>query len=227
MRVWEPCAPGAPLAVLPPLRHPSSPTLAFPRDWGLPQVTPMVSFHSSGLWSWASPHGQGKTPRGNCAPQTQFGGLVPVPEHPTHPTAVPLGPYLSAWCGSGGYGRSRGCATRPGHFMGRQGPAARGAGGSGHPTGHLPVQVRTLHLPSISCCHLIYLIFFFFYCHQELTKHRAEHPRPSSPLVGPASSSGITPERSHLSPSVLGEAKTPGDDFPSSRGWVCSFLSAV
>lgn len=141
---------------------PQFPNPGIPKGWGAApgDIRGVIPF----LWvmELGIPHGQGKTPRGNCAPQTQFGGLVPVPEHPTHPTAVPLGPYLSAWCGSGGYGRSRGCATRPGHFMGRQGPAARGAGGSGHPTGHLPVQVRTLHLPSISCCHLIYLIFFFF-----------------------------------------------------------------
>lgn len=61
----------------------------------------------------------------------------------------------------------------------------------------------------------------------ELTRHQGEHPHPSSPLEGPASSSGITPERNHLSLSPLGEAKIPRDDFASSSGWVCSFLSTA
>lgn len=164
---------------------------------------------------------------------------MPAPEHPTHPAAVASGLYLSAWCGSGGYGGSRGCATRLGHFMGWRGPAGRRARGSGHPTGHLPAlgthrwvirggsTVGHWISPRlISCCHRPspYLPRLFFYCHRELPRHRAEHSRPSSPLVGPASSSGTTPERSHLSPSLLGEAKIPRDDFPSSAGWVCSPL---
>lgn len=44
---------------------------------------------------------------------------------PPTPAAVAPGPYLGARCG--GYGRSRGCATRLDHFMGRRGPAGGGA----------------------------------------------------------------------------------------------------
>lgn len=45
------------------------------------------------------PHGQGKTPSGNCAPQARFGGLVPAPEHPTPRQGRALGslPQCLVW----------------------------------------------------------------------------------------------------------------------------------
>lgn len=108
---------------------PQFPSLGIPKGWGQPQVTPTVSCHSPGLWGWASPMDRGRPQWELCPTDPVWGSAT---------CALPSGPYLSAWCGSGGYGRSRGCATRLGHFMGQQGPVGRRARGSGHPTGHLP-----------------------------------------------------------------------------------------
>lgn len=76
VRVWGPCAPGAPLAMLPPLRHPSPSPLVSPSDEGPPQVFPMVPCHSLGLWGWASLMGKGRPQVGT----------------------VPHKPSLEVWC---------------------------------------------------------------------------------------------------------------------------------
>ena len=177
-----------------------------------------------------------------------LGGLAPAPEHPTHPTATALGPYLSARCGGGSsYGRSRGrsCVTRLNHFMGWRGPAGRRTRGSGRPAGHLATpgthhwvtrqgkRGGTLAPPaparSPAHCHQPspYLPRLFFCCQRPVSPGArwapAEHPLPSAPLGGPASSLGTTLGLSHLFSSFLGEAKTPRDDFPGAAGWVCSF----
>lgn len=209
-------------------------------------MTPTGSCRFPQVMGLGIPHGQGKTPTGISAPQTRFGGLVPAPEHPTHPTATTLGSYLGARCSGGSYGRSRGCATHPNHFMGWRGPAGRRVTGSVHPpAGHPSAPgthrwvtrqgrtVDTLAPPtpahSPACCRQPspYLPRLFFYCRQSVSsgscRAPAEHPLPSAPLGGPASSSGTTPGLSHLSPSFLGEAKTPRDDFPGAAAWVCSF----
>lgn len=170
------------------------------------------------------PHRQGKTQSGNCAPQTRFRSLVPTPDHPTHPTAMPSGPYLSARCGSGGYGRSRGCATRLGHFMGWQEPVGSRARGSGHPIGHLPALGthgwvtrwgspvghwdHPLHFMLPSAFTLFTLIIF--YCHRELTRLSIPIPLWDLPAArGQPQSGAICP---HL---FLERPRSPGMALPA------------
>lgn len=137
-------------------------------------------------------HGEGKSPSGISAPLTPFGGLVPTPEHPTHPTAT--GPYLSAWCG--GYGGIRGCATPLGHFMGQQGPAGGRMSSEltrGVTVGHWvpPRWLAALHIPT--SLHLVCFNHFI------IDRSRSELPRAAALST---MSPGTAP---------LGETCRPGD----------------
>jgi len=179
---------------------------------------------------------KGRTPAGISAPRTQSGGQVPAPEHPTHPTATAPGPYLGA--PRGGYGRSRGCATRPGHCMGRRGPAAEGervrslrwgpprpgdplVGDQAGMLGGTPAPLTRHNAASL---HLICLHYFFpasSRCHRELARHWLSIPFPPRPSG--THQLGDHPRATPSVPMVLGGAETPCDGFPSTAGRVCSF----
>lgn len=207
-------------------------------------MTPVGSCQFPQVMGLGIPYGQGKTPVGISAPQTQFGGLVPTLEHPTHPMATAPGPYLGARCGGGGYGRSRGCSTHLNHFMGRRGPAGRRVRGSGCPAGHLPVpgthqwatrrgNVAGRWLPppwlaaphATAGLHLICLNYFFIAssrCCWELARHRLSIPFPPHPSGDPPARGQPWGQAICPHPPWRGQ-DPPQHDFPSAAGWVCSF----
>lgn len=137
--------------------------------------------------------------------------------------------------------REQGLCHRLNHFMGRRRPAGRRARGSGRAPprpGDLlvgdqegkPSGTLVPPTPVSSSAHRRwtspYLPQLFFYCQQLVSpgarQAPAEHPLPSAPLGGPASS-GTTLGPSHLSPFSPERPRPPRDDFPSPAGWVCSF----
>lgn len=106
-----------PLAAPPP---PKRPAPSPPGPGGFPRATPRVTPcpYVMGLG--------GEHPKVGFLPhRPRLGAWHPHRCLPPTPAAVAPAPYLGARCG--GYGRSRGCATRLDHFMGRRGPAGGGA----------------------------------------------------------------------------------------------------
>lgn len=206
---------------------PQFPNPGIPKGWGaapgdLRGVIPFLWVMELGIPPWT-----GEDPKRELCPTDAVwgSGACSRAPHPPHGRALGSLPQCLVW--QWWLRQEQGLCHPPGSLHGPAGTCGQRGRRVRAPHWAPPCPGEDTASPLHLMLPLYLLDFFFFYCHQELTKHRAEHPRPSSPLVGPASSSGITPERSHLSPSVLGEAKTPGDDFLSSRGWVCSFLSAV
>lgn len=166
-----------------PLKCPDSPSPAAMQSRGAAPGDPCEAAPLPLCDSAGHPHGEGKSPSGISAPLTPFGGLVPTPEHPTHPTAT--GPYLSAWCG--GYGGIRGCATPLGHFMGQQGPAGRRMSSEltpGGTVGHWvpPRWLAALHIPTS-----LHLVCFnhFIIARSRLELPRAAALSPISPGTAP------------------------------------------
>lgn len=82
VKVWEPCAAGAPLA----LRHPNP---GIPKGWGLPQVTPTVSCHSPRLWGWAPLMDRGRPQAGIVPHRPGLGVWYPHQSIPPTPQPCP------------------------------------------------------------------------------------------------------------------------------------------